>query len=878
MLTVRSQKSLRHAKEYFREHLAQGDYHSQRQAIAGQWHGKGVERLGLSGQPVVAEAQFVRLCDNLHPITGAKLTVRSRKDRRVFYDFVVSAPKSISILAVTMGDLRLVAAHDAACLEVFAELEKAAGARVRKGGQRSMRSTKETVAASFRHNCSRALDPQLHTHFVVFNATWDGSEKRWKALEPEQMFAQATYLTEVYRNALAASVRRIGYTTRPARHGFEIEGVSEEILQRFSKRSGIIREAEAKLEARLGHPLSKNSRAALAHSTRARKPLDLGASQLVALHQSQVSAVELDRLRKLVPETTVPISKASSLTPELARTALAAARDHVFERLSVAPEHELLRHALAFSRGSSTLEELRKAMALDPELIRREGQVTTRTVLALERKLVDLVNRGIGAYGKLCSGQVTNTTLTEEQRQAVERILRSRDGVVCLRGGAGTGKTTTLKEITKALEMDGKPVALFAPNAGAVEVLRQEGFGQVDTVQRLLVDSQMQHSHRGHVYIVDEAGLLSVGQMHALVEMGRRNGNRILLSGDSRQHSSVEAGDGLRLPEEHTQMQTVELKSIRRQVSLEYRQAIADVAAGRGLLGLGRLEALGAIHESTGEERYTHLAKQYVGSLKEGKEALVVSPTWREVALVTDALRRALVEEGRLTGKPNTVQVVKSEQWTGAQRADLAGYRSDHVLVFHRETRDFARGESARVLSATPHALVVARQDGRHVTLTRKQKDCYEVGTLRQLELLSGDKLLIQGNRRDARLLNGQIVTVERVEKNGSVRLNDGRVIPHDFRQFTYGYCVTSPASQGKTADHMYVAMDAASGLAANRKQFYVSASRGRERIRIYTDDRDHLREAVQTPGDRLLASELMRIKPSVEESMRRHSKIKVRL
>lgn len=556
--------------------------------------------------------------------------------------------------------------------------------------------------------------------------------------------------------------------------------------------------------------------------------------------------------------------------------AVAAARDHVFERLSVVPHSELVRHALVFSRGTATLEELVKAIALDPELIHKEGHLTTRTAVVRERELVDLVNRGMGAYGRLCPAASLSKELTAEQRQAVESILRSRDGVVCLRGGAGTGKTRTLKEIAKALRVAEKSVALFAPSAGAVEVLRQDGFERVDTVQRLLVDPWLQKSLRRQVFIVDEAGLLSVGQLHALLEIGRSHGNRIILAGDTRQHSSVEAGDGLRLLEERSQIQSVALKSIQRQVSLEYRQAIAEVAAGRGLKALGRLEKLGAIHESTGQERYTHLAQQYLGSLKAGKTALVVCPTWREMGFITDALRGALIDAGRLTGKPATIQVVKSEQWTGAKRADFLGYRTDHVLVFHRETCEISKGESVRVLSATNEELVVARQDGRQVNLTRKQRDCYEVGTLRPLEILSGDKLLIQANRKDARLLNGQIVTVDRVEKNGSVRLKDGRVIPSDFRQIAHGYCVSSPSSQGKTSDHVYVAMDSASGMAANRKQFYVSASRGREEIRIYTDDRAHLRDAIQKPGDRLLASELM--KPSQENVQRLRSRVKVRL
>jgi hypothetical protein len=45
---------------------------------------------------------------------------------------------------------------------------------------------------------------------------------------------------------------------------------------------------------------------------------------------------------------------------------------------------------------------------------------------------------------------------------------------------------------------------------------------------------------------------------------------------------------------------------------------------------------------------------------------------------------------------------------------------------------------------------------------------------------------------------------------------------------------------------------------AANKEQFYVSASRGRSAIKIYTDDKAAMLDAVKNSGARLSASELM--------------------
>ena len=84
------------------------------------------------------------------------------------------------------------------------------------------------MAAAFVHDSSRALDPQLHTHFTVFNATFDEQERCWKALQARGMYDAIRYGTAVYRNELAKRVQQIGYRIAPAKHGFEIEGVSGE--------------------------------------------------------------------------------------------------------------------------------------------------------------------------------------------------------------------------------------------------------------------------------------------------------------------------------------------------------------------------------------------------------------------------------------------------------------------------------------------------------------------------------------------------------------------------------------------------------------------------------------------------------------------------
>jgi conjugative relaxase-like TrwC/TraI family protein len=111
----------------------------------------------------------------------------------------------------------------------------------------------------------------LHTHLTVFNATFDGKEARWKALQAGGMYEAIRYGTAVYRNELAKRVQQIGFQIRQAQHGFEVEGVSEDVLKRFSKRSQETKKIFLEMEQKLGRKLSNNEVAYAVHRSRARK-------------------------------------------------------------------------------------------------------------------------------------------------------------------------------------------------------------------------------------------------------------------------------------------------------------------------------------------------------------------------------------------------------------------------------------------------------------------------------------------------------------------------------------------------------------------------------------------------------------------------------
>ncbi len=220
-----------------RQKPAEGDpvkyYHDDQM----RWHGGLVKTLGLDPLNPITKEQFSLLLENKNPLTSKPLTAKTIEGRRLYFDATFSAPKSVSIMAITMNDQALIKAHDLAVQETLTELEQSAQTRVRINGANELRKTGNILVASVVHATSRANDPQLHSHNLVFNVTWDQVEKKFKALEASEIYQKTNYFTEIYRNKLAEKVRALGYEIEPQKHGWEIKGVSHEIRDTFSKRS-----------------------------------------------------------------------------------------------------------------------------------------------------------------------------------------------------------------------------------------------------------------------------------------------------------------------------------------------------------------------------------------------------------------------------------------------------------------------------------------------------------------------------------------------------------------------------------------------------------------------------------------------------------------
>src|SRR6266404_520694 len=509
---------MRDGAQWLSNHYAANDYYCEGEHVVGSWAGKGAEFFGIAGQQIEPQNEaFLRLFSGQTP-EGEKL--KPHESEIIGYDFQCSAQKSVSIIARLGGDERLLEAHKQAATEAYGKLESLACVKEGTLGiDRQRVTTGVLCSARFEHDTSRALDPHIHTHFATANFSITAEGKRY-ALETHDMVKAIRYAGKIYQSALRRNVENLGYGTRDKfsdkgqLEGFEIDGISDELCTKYSQRRGEIEERVADFKAEHGREPTTAEIHVIAKETRTSKLTEISTEAVRAQQRQRASAEELAQIERIKAQA-LNARKENQTANIDAAELVSLVQDHLAERRATFGEHDLIAEALNRGMGKVSLPELEAAIQADPELVRLDQQknaiavLTDQTNLRLEQESVAFVNAGVGIAAPINSSFVPFPELVEddgrwlkmqsngvthdytEQRAAVSGMLHSTDQVFALRGVAGAGKTTALKEFHAGVVAAGKSHILLAPTTKAVEALRREiPQEQVQTVEAFLLASQ----------------------------------------------------------------------------------------------------------------------------------------------------------------------------------------------------------------------------------------------------------------------------------------------------------------------------------------------------------------------------------------------------
>lgn len=860
-----------------------GDYYTKGGNEPSEWGGKLAADLGLSG--TVDPKQFR---DLLAGKVGDQQLGRHRANGEIEHhpgwDFAVNAPKSVSVMALVAGDERVLAAHEGAVTAAITYLEEQVQLRRRDEGKIVHETTGRILVARFTEHGSRELDPHLHTHLVVFNMTNREDGDPMASLESRVMYGEQRVAGQIYRNALAFSLREAGYEIdADHRTGlFEIRGVPKDLIDQFAQRAEAI-EVHARKHGLVGQ---KAQRASF-YATRKAK-VKIGKAELTAQWHRRTGK-HLETLQEFV--ALARGREGEHLPPterEASRAALFGLRQ-LETAEAVNNLGDILRTGLAAHVGEVRLDDIRpriEAHEVMRKLLPTHEQTgdkvltrgrTSRKSWRLELALTQHIALGLNDARPIASSDrmlavLEGTSLNTQQQRALVETALTRDRVTAIHGVAGSGKSTLVKVLAEAAE-PGTTLIALAPTSSAAAELGNKANIMSHTVASFVARGGQGITDR-HVLVLDEAGQLGNRQAQRLLEISRTTGARLLFLGDEKQTGAIEQGKPFWLMR-RLGLPTVELTQAVRQETKSIKAAVTAARAGNFAEALAKLDSV-----STADDN-EKMAEQVVNAWvrlkpdsRVGTNILVLDNATR--LIVNSKIRDALKDENGLAAEDSRLSILAPMGLTDIEKHMARFYGAGQVVRFDRDIAglcvarhaDYRVAGLGRETNGRQVVRLVDEQDhvirwdpqitmARHINIFNPEERDLAEGDRIQWRLVNRELDLRNAERGTVEKLDGPLATI-RWDRDGRMQ----QVDLSEHRAWDHGYAETVYSSQSKTYPRVFVLAPVESPL-VNAQNFYTAITRAAFGAKLWTNDvKELIAKLERQSGEKTSSSEgLGRIK-----------------
>ena len=878
MMTVAGVKSSFQAASYYDK----DDYYSEKGQSPSHWYGAGAEALGLSGS--VDRDVFKEMLDGNLP-SGDRIGMEKNGEwvHAPGYDATFSAPKTVSIMALAAGDNRLVNVHSEAVKEALDFIqERVAGCRIRTSEGIEDQKTNNIIAASFLHSTSRNNDPQLHTHNVILNLTKDANGQ-WRSLDARELFNIHHEANKVYEQTLAQKILELGYNIARTKNGFEIDGVPENVIAANSSRSNAV---EAWLEAKGYDRDTADTKLKQKAALATRPPKEIGVDREALKEHWQQKAAELGcDLREMLPRESSRRSpeKVAENAKENASKSVDLAIRHLAERDSRFTCTDLEDRAMKQASGfNATLTDIRAAIKSNEQLKAcikntEKGAVagyTTLSAIKAERAILAIERSGRDSVEPIASSRsaldyIKKADAESEygfnngQIEATHTIVTSVNSVVALQGLAGTSKTNSvIKTSAELAQMSGYQVVGMAPTSNAAaELSSGGGIKDTQTVDKFLgsLHGKTVDNEQKKLWVVDEASMLSAEKMTKLLRAAENHGAKVLLVGDIKQLGSIEAGAAFRQMQE-SGMQVTKLDEIVRQQNKDTLAGVYSSVEGNIKEAMEHIERGGKIVEiADAGERRREMAAQYLNTEKDMRDkTLVLDSTRKGRAELNSLIREGLKAEGALSGADKLTDRLDNKDLTKVEKLSVNSYEAGEVVRFDKDIKSLGVEKggyySVDSVNYSTGAVTLKNGAGEQIKWLPERMASAHASVYKQesVNLAIGESIVWRDNNADLGLRNGQ--TLKITELNGSsmiVQDNAGKnfeinVSTEKGKHFDHAYCSTVYSSQGRTAENVIANLAKEDKALLSQQQWYVTISRAKQGVTIFTDDRKGVTKNIQ--------------------------------
>ncbi len=904
MLTIKPIPMSRAAFDYF----TKDNYYTEEEGIAhSEWYGKGADPLKLSGK--ILPEVFNRIYDGqLEDQTLGNYKEGVRRHRPGL-DLTFSAPKSVSILGEVYDHREVLDAHDEAVKQTLAYVERqCVSTRLKRGDQVKTEMTENGLFAIFRHDVSRELDPQTHSHALLMNATY--YEGQYRSIHADTLLPHVKEIGLLYRGALYEELQRRGYPLRYTNEGlkyFEIQGVSEAHLRLFSKRSDQIKQRIKALGAEASPALAQR----VALYTRRQKEC-LSRETLKSLWSAELKEHGLKAPRIEKVHVAYPKEEAS-LTDVVKRgirrlqsTDIAFTKVDLLTSISKGQETSYGSIDIAHTINDFVAQGLLLVSDV-PRGRSNECYYTTQKAKQSEQEILSRfkASKGVFEKGYMSPEKIEGVldrfmnkpkpekhiTLDEGQRRAIIDALSSRDRYHIIQGNAGAGKTTLLKELRQTIvkelgiviKRQGQ-LRAFASTHVAVQELRDSLGIQVMTLDNFLVsatDAALKRS-RNEIWVIDEISMTDIRNLKKLMDKADLANARVILVGDANQLESVGPGRALYMADK-AGISTSIVDTIYRQENPDLLKVAEQMNDKQHSKGLSLLQSMGHVIE-TGEDLeqsdencvntgiFEHL-KQLSG--QEIVDTLVVVPTNEDRDVLTLQIRETLKNKGILESQERSRSTLVPRVIPDVELKYTDQYKIGDVIRFNKVfdvdtsrwlTRRITRGEYFDVIGMTQTELLIQ---------SRKENDCFKfdlsklgdqsngavfVYEKKEIMISPGDRLRWLDNKNKHGLMRNNTIDVLSIDHAYiMVKYQDRRIVLDreqlNQQHFEHQYVTTAHNAQGLSANSVIVAAPYWRKNSVNQRSLLVGSTRAKNKLLVFTENAAKLKKELGNRfGDNTMA------------------------
>ena len=575
MLSISNPQKATQAETYYTE-----ENYYQKNSEKGYFRGNALKEFGINENQTVTQETYLSLLHGFNPKDNSPLTKGAGStERRAGIDLTFSAPKSVSTLLeiAEANNFNKIAdkireAHDNAVKQAMNKVEKDyLYTRVSIDGKIQTVKADAMAYASFQHDTSRALDPQLHTHNFIFTPVLKNG--KFNAQTNEAFFNNKLYLGQFYRNELAYNLRKLGFSiviTSIEKGLFELKEVPKDIIDEFSKRSQQIQALEESYKKKYPKKSLTEIKAQITQESKKAKT-KIDRDEVRATNKKRADSLGYNKkwLSKLVYRAenrpTLPQDRSKQALNYLNKSLTA-----ITNQESIFSKEDILKYAMKFSlkyslRESDIIKEFKNS-----NIIKLDKNIyTTKEMIDIEKEIIQKVHSGFSSMPNSIN-EIVNIKeyqlelLTLEQKKMLEMILNTNDRYNAVQGDAGTGKTFALGVLKKIVKNDIEIIGL-SYTGKATAGLEEVGI-KSHTLHSYLQQKEYQKSNKPKLYIVDETSLVGSKQIHQLMEISQKENSRVIFIGDIKQFSSIQAGNAFSDMQKFG-IKTVKLKETQRQKS-----------------------------------------------------------------------------------------------------------------------------------------------------------------------------------------------------------------------------------------------------------------------------------------------------------------------